>query len=150
MAEDIEEVPNRVSRRKMLKGIGAGAAVAWSAPILTSISAPAFAQASGACAGHPDCLQGCNGHLLCGNPCYCMQRHSDKACVCIGQGLCANCSSDADCVAVTGPGSTCVDVDQNAGCCVGFSNTACQPPCGSQRDIRHRAAWKGLHLSPAT
>ena len=107
MAEDIEEVPNRVSRRKMLKGIGAGAAVAWSAPILTSISAPAFAQASGACAGKPDCLQGCNGHLLCGNPCYCMQRHSDKACVCIGQGLCADCNSDADCDPITGPGSTC-------------------------------------------
>jgi hypothetical protein len=134
----------------MLKGIGAGAAVAWSAPILTSISTPAFAQASGGpCAGKPDCLQGCNGHLLCGNPCFCMQRHSDKACVCIGQGLCADCNSDADCDPVTGPGSTCVDVDQNAGCCVGFSNTACQPPCGSQRDIRHRAARKGLKLSPA-
>jgi hypothetical protein len=32
-----------ISRRKMLKRMGAGAAVAWSAPILTSVSTPAFA-----------------------------------------------------------------------------------------------------------
>jgi hypothetical protein len=32
-----------VSRRKMLKRIGAGAAVAWTAPILTSVRVPAYA-----------------------------------------------------------------------------------------------------------
>lgn len=33
-----------VSRRKMLKRIGAGAAVAWTAPIITSVRTPAWAQ----------------------------------------------------------------------------------------------------------
>jgi hypothetical protein len=32
-----------ISRRRMLKRIGAGAAVAWTAPVLTSIRTPAFA-----------------------------------------------------------------------------------------------------------
>ena len=33
-----------ISRRRMLKRIGAGAAVAWTAPIITSVRVPAFAQ----------------------------------------------------------------------------------------------------------
>jgi CHRD domain len=33
-----------VSRRKMLQRIGAGVAVAWTAPIITSLKVPAFAQ----------------------------------------------------------------------------------------------------------
>jgi hypothetical protein len=39
--------PGSVSRRAMLKRIGAGAAVAWSAPVITSIRTPAFAQYPG-------------------------------------------------------------------------------------------------------
>ena len=43
--ESRPDVPEEgVSRRRMLKRIGAGAAVAWTAPILTSIRTPAFAQ----------------------------------------------------------------------------------------------------------
>ncbi len=42
-----------ISRRRMLKRIGAGAAIAWSAPVLTSFRAPAFAVS-------PVC-QGCGG-----------------------------------------------------------------------------------------
>jgi hypothetical protein len=38
------KLPGSVSRRAMLKRIGAGAAVAWSAPVITSIRTPAFAQ----------------------------------------------------------------------------------------------------------
>src|SRR5205807_7940304 len=33
-----------VSRRTMLKGVGAGAAIAWSTPILSSLRTPAFAR----------------------------------------------------------------------------------------------------------
>jgi hypothetical protein len=49
-----------ISRRRMLKRIGAGAAVAWSAPILTSIRTPAFAQYGG-CSPGSSCFacQGC-------------------------------------------------------------------------------------------
>jgi hypothetical protein len=137
-----------LTRRRALKRIGAGAAVVWSTPILTSLRSSAFAQ-SGPCAGHSDCLQGCNGHLPCNNGCFCMQRHSDKACVCIGQGLCADCSQDSDCDPITGPGSTCVDVDQNAGCCVGISNTACQPPCSGQLGAPRLPGARGLKENPA-
>ena len=149
MTVEEDQSPDRISRRRVLKRIGAGAAIAWSAPILSSVRTPAFAQASGPCAGKPDCLQGCNGHLPCGNNCYCMQRHSDKACVCIGGGTCADCSQDSDCDPITGPGSTCVDVDQSAGCCVGISNTACQPPCGGHASIGRLPGAKGLRRSPA-
>jgi hypothetical protein len=46
-AEELsDEAQNRVSRRRMLKRIGTGAAVAWTAPVLTSIRTPAFAQGS--------------------------------------------------------------------------------------------------------
>jgi CHRD domain len=38
-----------ISRRKMLKRVGAGVAVAWTAPILTSVRVPAYAQVSPGC-----------------------------------------------------------------------------------------------------
>jgi len=38
------EQKNPISRRRMLKRVGAGAAIAWSAPILSSLRTPAFAQ----------------------------------------------------------------------------------------------------------
>src|SRR6266542_1886664 len=44
----------RLSRRRMLKRIGTGAAVAWTAPAIVSLTArPAFAQGRGACAPTP-------------------------------------------------------------------------------------------------
>lgn len=44
MALEEPQVPSGISRRKVLKRIGAGAAVAWTAPILVSVRTPAFAQ----------------------------------------------------------------------------------------------------------
>lgn len=44
MTPEEPQVPGDISRRRMLKRIGAGAAVAWTAPILTSVRVPAFAQ----------------------------------------------------------------------------------------------------------
>jgi CHRD domain-containing protein len=38
-----------ISRRRMLRRIGAGVAVAWTAPILTSVRVPAYAQTSAGC-----------------------------------------------------------------------------------------------------
>jgi len=38
-----------ISRRRMLKRIGVGAAIAWTAPVLTSIHTPAFAASLGPC-----------------------------------------------------------------------------------------------------
>lgn len=41
---DEEEVRNSVSRRRMLKRAGVGAAIVWSAPVLTSLATPAHAE----------------------------------------------------------------------------------------------------------
>jgi hypothetical protein len=38
-----------ISRRKMLRRMGAGVAIAWTAPILTSVRVPAYAQVSPGC-----------------------------------------------------------------------------------------------------
>jgi hypothetical protein len=44
-SERDKELPlDGISRRRMLKRVGAGAAIAWSAPVLTSLRVPAFAQ----------------------------------------------------------------------------------------------------------
>lgn len=40
-----EDASSRISRRRALKRMGAGAAIAWSAPVLSSLRAPALAQA---------------------------------------------------------------------------------------------------------
>jgi hypothetical protein len=63
------EIEDGISRRKMLKRIGAGAAVAWSAPILTSMRAPAFAARYGCppedCPGNPCQTGACTQGLGC-------------------------------------------------------------------------------------
>jgi hypothetical protein len=56
MAPEELEPNDGISRRRALKRIGAGATVAWSVPILTSIRTPAFAQYDNPC---PD--TGCPG-----------------------------------------------------------------------------------------
>jgi hypothetical protein len=51
-SEESLETPsdeNGISRRRLIKRIGTGAAVAWTAPILTSLRVPAFAQSPPAC-----------------------------------------------------------------------------------------------------
>ena len=65
--EDLEPKEG-ISRRKMLKRIGAGAAIAWTAPVLTSIKTPAFAQSpcEKDCGGN-DC--GCNSACNVAVPC---------------------------------------------------------------------------------
>ena len=55
-----DEPRNRLSRRTILKRVGAGAAIAWTAPVIASVRVPAFAVGSGTCdaclattVGHP-------------------------------------------------------------------------------------------------
>jgi Cu/Zn superoxide dismutase len=45
----LPQEPQGISRRRMLKRVGAGVAVAWTAPILTSVRVPAYAQVSPGC-----------------------------------------------------------------------------------------------------
>lgn len=96
-----------ISRRRMLKRIGAGAAVAWSAPVLTSIRTPAFAQYNGPSPcdpGNPcDLNTPCNFAIPCnnGNPsCNCWVLADRSACHCSIIDACSNhppCGSNADC-----------------------------------------------------
>src|SRR2546421_585484 len=101
----------------MLKGIGAGAAIAWAAPVLTSVRTPAFAQGSPACGCPPF---DCTNPQTCPNTCLCAPHHGGGPCVCWNSGFCNGpggpdlCASDADC-AQFGPSFVCADV--NCGSC---------------------------------
>ena len=125
----MEELQNPISRRRMLKRVGAGAAIAWSAPILSSLRTPAFAQA------YPDrCGQecpACVGQLPCGEGCTCIPAAAG-GCFCHDIVLCNNpgitaCTTDADCAPSQavgrGAGWRCA-----SSCC---GNNLCHPPCGS-------------------
>jgi hypothetical protein len=131
-----------ISRRKMMKRIGAGAAIAWTAPILTSIGTPAFATVIGGCPGcdaGQGCQPACDVLRPCHQPsnCACFPEISSAACQCgdIRDGLCASftpCSSAADCAANE--------------CCVGSCcpTGICLPACASQAKRRQSKAGPRL------
>jgi hypothetical protein len=113
-----------ISRRRMLKRIGAGAAIAWSAPVLTSLRTPAFAQVSpGACpawnCGDP--ITECGG-TPCGlGPCVCDVDTEGKP-FCWDNIFCSDgatpCSSSSECPS----GWRC-----STNCC----GQTCLPECGT-------------------
>ncbi len=94
-----------ISRRRVLKRIGAGAAVAWTAPILISIRTPAFAQPYGIVPCDPGqlCTPDCDVQRPCMQPkrCLCFRDVDTSACVCVREGaFCETftpCASGADC-----------------------------------------------------
>jgi hypothetical protein len=123
--EESEILSEGVSRRRMLKRIGAGAAIAWTAPVLTSIRTPAFAATPPpdcppeSCPGTPCQTGGCQEGLACfvygpdtegRNHCY-----QDIFCTCV-----VPCSISSDC----GPGQFC---QPNTGC---GSGGVCLDCCG--------------------
>jgi hypothetical protein len=120
---------SRISRRRMLKRLGAGAAIAWSAPVLSSLRTPAFAQ------GYPRPCIACET-----NPCgvdpvaECGTGPTGITCLCAltvtGGCQCFQpiCLTDVEQCNVTNPtcpvGFACV----TEGCCgVSF----CAPLCGT-------------------
>lgn len=118
----------RVSRRRMLKRIGAGAAVAWTAPVITTLSAgPAFAQ-SAACDCRSDpCLNPCgppDGGCLCAE-------HVGGGCDCFIPQCLSPCSQDSDC----GPGALCVLT-----CC---GENTCANLCGGGSSGRRGGKARG-------
>jgi hypothetical protein len=129
---------NTVSRRRMLKRIGAGAAVAWTAPILTSIYTPAFAQASPGCG--QTCPMFCQNNPICNDPNQCTcQALQNGGCDCLCQcGQCFQCASDADC-AQFGSGYRCIQFNC-PGACPGDPTTACAAPCGTATQPLKRGA----------
>ena len=95
----MDESAERISRRKLLKRGAAGAAVAWSTPILTSMRTPAFAISQGCVTFDCNnlCQQpgGCDPIGLC--PCGPFNSLAD-GCFCASHYLPGqDCTSDADC-----------------------------------------------------
>jgi hypothetical protein len=131
-----ERQQSSISRRTMLKRIGAAGAIAWVTPAISSLTTPAFAasQGSSTCSSPcTDCFtDGVSG--VCGNdgaPCLCSTTvegdcfcGSDFIAPCAGV---SNCRSSADCDG--NPGWRCVNVF-----CLGCGGvgvgTQCLPPCG--------------------
>src|SRR6266508_901231 len=115
------EMPEEpLSRRRMLKRIGAGAAVAWTAPVITSLWArPAFAQ-SPVC----DCIS---------DPCFNECGPPGAGCLCAGpvEGGCAcfipecgnPCASSSDC----GAGQLCVKQCCGENVCAVLCNAQSRP-----------------------
>ena len=128
---------NEISRRKMLKRIGAGAAVAWTAPVLTSIRTPAFAQSAQCPNGCADILCFSESDFACNEAATCIcTRTTEDTCFC-GDGNCPcdtypACSSSSDCA----PGRECGLL-----CCTG--ELACLPPCGTCSETQVKGAKRG-------
>jgi hypothetical protein len=129
--EPLNESASGISRRRLLKRIGAGAAVAWTAPVVTSMRTPAFAQGSPAgCDRNDNCgcdvNKPCNVHIPCGpgGTCACWVHPSSQVCLCLffvefcgGPPTCPG-GSDSECQ----PGFCCT-----RSCC----GLYCFPPCGA-------------------
>lgn len=119
-----------ISRRRMLKRIGAGAAVAWSAPVLTSLRTPAFAQASPTCtspcaACFDSSAAECGTDPVRGGVCLC-SASIEGDCVCGSDDTCDEwglCKSSSDCA----PDFVCKPVACHD-CSSDLMN--CQRPCG--------------------
>jgi len=130
----MEEHAEPISRRRALKRLGVGTAVVWSAPILTTIRTPAFAQ-------YPTCSPAfcgpqftfCEpGAEVCPLPQLCSAAicsvMNDNTCICWDFAFCTSpnpvCDSDDDC----GPGLKCGPTEPDCDPCAG--RVACYHPCG--------------------
>jgi hypothetical protein len=134
--ELIHSAEKGVSRRTVLKRVGTGVAIAWTAPVLLSVQNRAWAAS-------PGCGDRCNG-IGCGNNPVCDEprgcslqcRADGSECVCLAEfGQCIVCSSDAECP----PDYTCT---QNCIC----GPTGCAAPCGASESKRAPRGVKTYHL----
>ena len=126
----MEEEPSQrvnagISRRTVLKRVGAGVAVAWTAPVLLSMQGRAWAASPTPCGDQCNGI-GCGNNPPCpGDDCSLQCRADGSECVCLApNGFCLVCSSDAECEQF-GPGYVCT---QNCIC----GPTGCAAPCGGQ------------------
>lgn len=159
MDEMDREIQDRISRRRMIKRLGAATAVAWTAPVLSTLGSPAFAQQTPPitcpdcvplgqpgdvhCANQPDC-----GAEPSGNPCSCL-RQRDNTCGCHSCVFCDN-PAITPCGAQPGagpcpPGWLCA-----LSCCSDPAATddfVCVPACGGGDNpdpcVGQRAAGSG-------
>jgi hypothetical protein len=118
-----DQAPDRISRRRMLNRMGAGAAVVWTAPVVTSLQAPAFAAPSLACpeTGCSSCVD--VGGSCQGGPPGCFKGLSTEGeCLCFVNAICSGltpCRSSSEC----SPGWHCL-CPQN-----GCGMSVCVPCC---------------------
>jgi hypothetical protein len=128
-----------ISRRTARKRIGAGAAIAWTAPVLTSLRTPAFA-ASPACITF-DCKDMCPKPSACGPPCACGPFITvNDDCFCANLFLTTMttvCAKDSDCPPFPGLKGRCV-LAKN---CVPFHMCAY---CGTVEDHKRAKGLKRL------
>jgi hypothetical protein len=133
------ESATRVSRRKLIRRLGMGTAVAWLTPIVTTLGSRAEAgcvQCSTPDPENGECGWSCGGTLYqCGQGCgplgdaYC-SHDVDGNCYCWENSFCdqlLTCDQNSDCPA----GYACVPDT----CC---GVPSCFPPCGMGRRPRHR------------
>lgn len=124
-----DQAPDRISRRKMLKRMGAGAAVVWTAPVVMSLQAPAFAALSVVCppeTGCSSCVD--NGGCRDGPPGCFKGLSTEGECLCFVNAHCSGlmpCSSSSEC----SPGWHCI-CPQN-GCGMSLCVPCCFFPPGS-------------------
>ena len=131
-----ERTASKISRRRLIKRLGAGTAIAWLAPVVTSLGSRAEAGACRACTVDDcGCNWSCGGTLCqCGTcgpfgAAYCSS-DIDGNCACWEDGFCVDftdCTQSTDCP----PGYACVPNT----CC---GNPKCIPTCGMGRRPRHR------------
>jgi hypothetical protein len=134
---------NRVSRRSALKRIGAGTAIAWSAPILTSLRAPAFGQYGPTCLPGQDSCNGPDFNCQGLSRCFCTNTAEGAViCGCFDRGACGGyqlCTATATCPT----GEFCA---VGPDCCGGICLPLCTPQCGG--GVQPNA--EGVHIPPAT
>ena len=108
---DGDETTGGISWRSIIKRVGAGAAVVWATPVVTTVGARALAAPASPAPGGtvcPNCDLTCplSGNQ-CAPGCFCFTRQSG-GCECVRANLCGgaiDCTSDADC---TGHRSVCL------------------------------------------
>jgi hypothetical protein len=130
-----ERTASKISRRRLIKRMGIGTAVAWLTPVVTSLGS--HAEAGCIECGSQDCSWTCGGVLFqCGQGCgplgdaYCSP-DVDGVCFCWENSFCSqvsDCVQNSDCP----PGYACIP-----GTCCGTNK--CLPACGMgpRSRVRH-------------
>lgn len=134
-----EEVKSSISRRRIMKRAGVGAAIVWSAPVLSSLGSAAHAQTPPPDGEACDCdvQQPCNMAIPCqgSNLCNCWVRFDRTGCFCGPFDACINhepCGPNGSCPS----GQVCI-----SNCC----GDLCYAPCGAGAE----SAGPDSSLTPA-
>lgn len=148
----MEEQIDQISRRRLLRRLGAGTAAAWATPVLSSITTPAYAQASPTCAPlNCENPEQCGPGASCTLPPECNRNFSactvlmDGSCFCTDGPFCGAdpiCQTDADCERF-GPNYRCGRMDPNCAC---GGDVACLHLCGAPGRPKVSAAGKAVRV----